>query len=86
MAAIGYNVKIFVYKCSIKKILFLEDCTQLSAGLAQSDLVGDGHRVHDYESSRIGWVPLAGVPALIGRGEISSGTAHAAQLYAITRP
>jgi 8-oxo-dGTP pyrophosphatase MutT (NUDIX family) len=39
-----------------------------------------------YESSRIAWVTLADVPAIIGRGEISSGTTLAALLYAITRP
>jgi 8-oxo-dGTP pyrophosphatase MutT (NUDIX family) len=38
-----------------------------------------------YESSRIAWVTLADVPAIIGRGEISSGTTLAALLYAITR-
>ena len=38
-----------------------------------------------YESSRVGWMTLADVPAAVGRGEISSGTALAALLYAITR-
>lgn len=37
-----------------------------------------------YESSRVGWVALDEVPALIGRGDISSGTTLAALLYAIT--
>jgi 8-oxo-dGTP pyrophosphatase MutT (NUDIX family) len=37
-----------------------------------------------FESSRIEWVPLAEVPAIIGRGEISSGTTVAALLYALT--
>jgi 8-oxo-dGTP pyrophosphatase MutT (NUDIX family) len=38
-----------------------------------------------YESSRIEWIDLADVPAMVGRGEISSGTTIAAVLYAITR-
>jgi 8-oxo-dGTP pyrophosphatase MutT (NUDIX family) len=38
-----------------------------------------------YESSRIEWVDLADVPAMVGRGEISSGTSVASVLYAITR-
>jgi 8-oxo-dGTP pyrophosphatase MutT (NUDIX family) len=37
-----------------------------------------------YESSRIAWMDLADVPAVIGRGEISMGTAVAALLYTIT--
>jgi 8-oxo-dGTP pyrophosphatase MutT (NUDIX family) len=36
-----------------------------------------------YESSRIEWMDLADVPAVIGRGEISSGTTVAALMYAI---
>jgi len=39
----------------------------------------------DFESSRVAWMTLADVPAVIGRGEISSGTTVAALLYAITR-
>lgn len=38
-----------------------------------------------YESSRIAWLPRAEVPAVIGRGEMSSGTTVAAVLYAMTR-
>jgi hypothetical protein len=37
-----------------------------------------------YESSRIERMELADVPAVIGRGEISSGTTVAALLYALT--
>jgi len=37
-----------------------------------------------YESSRVEWLELADVPAVIGRGEISSGTTVAALLYAIS--
>jgi predicted RNA polymerase sigma factor/8-oxo-dGTP pyrophosphatase MutT (NUDIX family) len=37
----------------------------------------------DFESERVSWVPLAGVPELIGRGDISSGTTLAALLYAM---
>jgi len=40
----------------------------------------------DYESDHISWVPLADVPELISRGEISSGTTLAALLYALSRP
>ena len=39
----------------------------------------------DFESERIAWIPLAEIPALAGRGQISSGTTLAALLYAITR-
>ena len=35
----------------------------------------------DYESDRIDWVPLAGIPGLVARGEIVSGTTLAALLY-----
>ena len=38
-----------------------------------------------WEIRRIEWMDLADVPAVIGRGEISSGTTVAALLYAITR-
>jgi hypothetical protein len=37
-----------------------------------------------YESERIAWVPLAGIPALIGRGEIVSATTTAALLYLLS--
>ena len=37
-----------------------------------------------YESERIAWVPLARVPALIGRGEIVSATTTAALLYLLS--
>lgn len=37
----------------------------------------------DFESDRIGWVPMADVPDLIARGEIMSGTTLAALLYAL---
>jgi 8-oxo-dGTP pyrophosphatase MutT (NUDIX family) len=37
----------------------------------------------DFESDRVAWVPLADVPRLIGRGEITSGTTLAALLYTI---
>lgn len=39
----------------------------------------------DFESDRVNWVPLADVPTLISRGEISTGTTLAALLYALTR-
>jgi len=44
-----------------------------------------GAPVDDYESDHISWVPLAHVPGLISRGEISSGTTLAALLYALAR-
>ena len=37
----------------------------------------------DFESDRVAWVPLADVPWLIGRGDITSGTTLAALLYTI---
>jgi 8-oxo-dGTP pyrophosphatase MutT (NUDIX family) len=39
----------------------------------------------DFESSRVEWVPLDTIPALIGRGEITSGTTLAALLYTIAQ-
>lgn len=41
-----------------------------------------GQPEDDFESDRVGWVPLADVPSLIRRGEITSGTTIAALLYA----
>jgi hypothetical protein len=38
----------------------------------------------DFESDHVSWVPLAKVPDLISRGEISTGTTLAALLYALT--
>lgn len=37
----------------------------------------------DFESDHVGWVPLPDVAALIGRGQITSGTTLAALLYTI---
>jgi 8-oxo-dGTP pyrophosphatase MutT (NUDIX family) len=37
----------------------------------------------DFESDRVSWVPLASVPSLIDRGEITTGTTLAALLYVI---
>jgi 8-oxo-dGTP pyrophosphatase MutT (NUDIX family) len=37
----------------------------------------------DYESERISWLPLTGIPSLISDGQITSGTALAALLYTI---
>jgi 8-oxo-dGTP pyrophosphatase MutT (NUDIX family) len=39
----------------------------------------------DFESDHVSWVPLAEMPGLISRGDVSSGTTLAALLYAITR-
>jgi 8-oxo-dGTP pyrophosphatase MutT (NUDIX family) len=39
----------------------------------------------DFESDHVSWVPLADIPALIGQGEISTGTTLAALLYTLTR-
>jgi 8-oxo-dGTP pyrophosphatase MutT (NUDIX family) len=39
----------------------------------------------DFESSRIEWVPLETVPALISKGHISSGTTLAALLYTLAQ-
>ena len=41
-----------------------------------------GAPIEGWESERIEWVPLASVPALVGRGDIVSGTTMAALLYA----
>ena len=38
----------------------------------------------DFESDSVSWVPLANVPSLIGRGDITSGTTLAALLYVLT--
>jgi ADP-ribose pyrophosphatase YjhB (NUDIX family) len=37
----------------------------------------------DFESDSVSWVPLASVPSLIGRGDITSGTTLAALLYVL---
>ena len=39
----------------------------------------------DFESERIAWIPLAEIPALVGRGHITSGTTLATLLYATAR-
>jgi 8-oxo-dGTP pyrophosphatase MutT (NUDIX family) len=39
-----------------------------------------------FESERVEWVPLAGVPRLVADGRIASGTTLAALLYVITQP
>jgi 8-oxo-dGTP pyrophosphatase MutT (NUDIX family) len=39
----------------------------------------------DFESDHVSWVPLADIPALISRGEISTATTLAALLYTLTR-
>jgi 8-oxo-dGTP pyrophosphatase MutT (NUDIX family) len=43
-----------------------------------------GEPVDGFESQRVAWVPLADVPALIGRGEIVSGTTLVALLYVLS--
>lgn len=37
----------------------------------------------DFESDSVSWVPLASVPSLVRRGDITSGTTLAALLYVI---
>jgi 8-oxo-dGTP pyrophosphatase MutT (NUDIX family) len=44
-----------------------------------------GEPVDGFESSRVEWVPLNTVPALIGAGQISSGTTLAALLYTLAQ-
>lgn len=39
----------------------------------------------DFESDHVSWLPLAGIPALISQGEISTGTTLAALLYTLMR-
>ncbi|MGO9080138.1 MAG: NUDIX hydrolase [Streptosporangiaceae bacterium] len=41
-----------------------------------------GRPVDDFESERVAWVSLDEVPALIGNGEVVTGTTMAALLYA----
>jgi 8-oxo-dGTP pyrophosphatase MutT (NUDIX family) len=43
-----------------------------------------GRPEDDYESDHVSWVPLREVPALVSRGQITSGTTLAALLYTIT--
>ena len=38
----------------------------------------------DFESDHVSWVPLAKVPSLISRGNITSGTTLAALMYVLT--
>lgn len=40
-----------------------------------------GNPADSIESERVAWLPLASVPSLIGKGEITSGTTLAALLY-----
>lgn len=44
-----------------------------------------GPPADNFESDHVSWVPLAGIPALVSQGEISTGTTIAALLYALTR-
>lgn len=37
----------------------------------------------EFESSKIAWVPIGDIPAMVARGEITSGTTLASLLYAI---
>lgn len=43
-----------------------------------------GEPTEAFESERIEWVPLAGIPSLVARGDITSGTSLSALLYAMT--
>ncbi|MFI6885992.1 hypothetical protein [Streptosporangium canum] len=38
----------------------------------------------DWEAERVEWIPLGGIPRLVGKGDIVSGTSMAALLYALT--
>jgi ADP-ribose diphosphatase len=48
-----------------------------------SDAEPIGAPEDDFESDSVSWVPLASVPSLINRGDITSGTTLAALLYVI---
>ncbi|HEY1700603.1 MAG TPA: NUDIX hydrolase [Trebonia sp.] len=50
------------------------------------DVEHTGPPADPHESERIGWVPLADVPALVSRGELSAGSTVSALLYLLTRP
>lgn len=43
-----------------------------------------GNPADRIESERVAWLPLATVPSLIGKGEITSGTTLAALLYVLS--
>ncbi len=65
----------------------LEPTPGLSDSAHSVYLAGCAERVgspeDDFESDRVSWVPLASVPSLIGRADITSGTTLAALLYLI---
>jgi 8-oxo-dGTP pyrophosphatase MutT (NUDIX family) len=71
----------------LKFLLRVEPTPGISDSLHRIYLAYDAERIgppeDDFESDRVAWVPLAEVPALIGRGEITSGTTLAALLYVI---
>jgi 8-oxo-dGTP pyrophosphatase MutT (NUDIX family) len=66
-------------------------CAEPSPGIsnsAHSIYFADGAKrigapEDDFESDSVSWVPLADVPELVGRGEITSGTTLAALLFVI---
>ena len=66
-------------------------CAEPSPGIsnsAHSIYLADGaERIgapeDDFESDSVSWVPLASVPSLISRGDITSGTTLAALLFVI---
>jgi 8-oxo-dGTP pyrophosphatase MutT (NUDIX family) len=74
---------------SLSPLLRVEPTAGLSDSVHHVYLARSAERVgppeDGYESTEIGWLPLADLPGLIGRGEISSGTTLAALLYAASR-
>jgi 8-oxo-dGTP pyrophosphatase MutT (NUDIX family) len=74
---------------SLTPLLRVEPSAGISDSVHHVYLADGARRIgppeDEFESSRVAWLNLADVPALIGCGEISCGTTLAALLYAITR-
>jgi 8-oxo-dGTP pyrophosphatase MutT (NUDIX family) len=72
----------------LRPLLRVEPTPGLSDSAHSIYLADSAHRIgspeDDFESDGVSWVPLADVPSLISRGDITSGTTLAALLYVIT--
>lgn len=73
----------------LKFLLRVEPTPGISDSVHHVYLAGTAERAGPpedaFESDRIEWVPLADIPALVARGELTSGTSLAALLYAAHR-
>jgi hypothetical protein len=58
---------------------------KLHQGWDRSNCRAVGEPADGFESSRVEWVPLDTILALIGDGQISSGTTIAALLYTLAQ-